>query len=398
MANDSINLDACVKCSYCNAVCPLLRVRSDYPGPKKLGSDIERFRREGLQDDLQWVDACLGCGQCALICPNQVPVAQFIAEARIGQKKTGIKKLRDFLFARPALLGKMNTIAAPASNLVLRAAKALMPLGGISARRTLPSYTGRRLHDSSGPGRQETIVLFPGCFIQYNDSGAGEAAVKILAKAGFGVEIARTVCCGLPAGGDKEQMLRDAEHNVRALEGWVNRGCRIVTACTSCGHTLKAKYTGLFAADVRLGQIAGKIAASTYDLGELLADVQIEGRLNLPAQASVRRLAYHAPCHQRAQGIGKPWLKLLRSVAGLQVLELDCGCCGMSGTYGFKQEKYNISMAIGQDLFAAVAEYGPDQTVTECAACRMQIRHGTGYPALHPAEILVQLMDDTGCG
>nr|WP_092074408.1 anaerobic glycerol-3-phosphate dehydrogenase subunit C [Dendrosporobacter quercicolus]NSL49897.1 anaerobic glycerol-3-phosphate dehydrogenase subunit C [Dendrosporobacter quercicolus DSM 1736]SDM93823.1 glycerol-3-phosphate dehydrogenase subunit C [Dendrosporobacter quercicolus] len=393
MANDRMNLDACFKCSFCNAVCPLLRVRPDYPGPKKLGSDIERFRREGIHCELEWADYCLGCGQCALICPNQVQVAESIAEARTHQKKNGTKKLRDYLFARPALLGKMNTFAAPVSNLALRAAKALLPLGGITANRTLPPYTGRRLTGSSGTALQETIVLFPGCFIQYNDPGAGEAAVKVLAKAGYRVEIARTACCGLPAGSDKAEMLRDAEHNVLALEDWVSRGCRIVTACTSCGHTLKAKYAGLFAADAHLGKVAEKIAASTYDLGELLADLQQEGRFVLPAQAAARKLAYHAPCHQKAQGMGKPWLKLLRSIAGLQVSDIDCGCCGMSGTYGFKQEKYDISMAIGQALFAAVEEYNPDQAVTECATCRLQIRHGTGYPALHPVEIVAQIME-----
>lgn len=393
MANDRMNLDACFKCSYCNTVCPLLRVRPDYPGPKKLGSDIERFRREGIACELDWADYCLGCGQCALICPNQVQVAEYIAEAKTHQKKTGAKKIRDYLFARPALLGRINTVAAPASNLALQAVQRLLPLGGITAKRALPPYTGRRLGGSAGTDCQETIVLFPGCFIQYNDPGAGEAAVKVLAKAGYRVEIARTGCCGLPAGSDKAEVLRDAEYNVLALEDWVNRGCRIVTACTSCGHTLKAKYAGVFAADTHLGQMAEKIAANTYDLGELLVDLQQEGRFVLPVLAAERKLAYHAPCHQKAQGIGKPWLRLLRSIAGLQVSDLDCGCCGMSGTYGFKQEKYAISMAIGQDLFNSVMACCPDQTVTECATCRLQIRHGTGYPALHPVEIVAQLFD-----
>jgi glycerol-3-phosphate dehydrogenase subunit C len=65
----------------------------------------------------------------------------------------------------------------------------------------------------------------------------------------------------------------------------------------------------------------------------------------------------------------------------------------MSGTYGFKQEKYGVSMAIGRQLFDRIAASQPQFVATECATCRMQIEHGTTFKAIHPAEILLQAYD-----
>lgn len=398
MAKNKLNIDSCFKCSYCNTVCPLLKVRPDYPGPKKMGSDIERFRREGMSCGEDWVDYCLGCGQCDLICPNQVSVSEYIAEAKARRQKTGIRKIRDYLFARPTLLGKMNTIATPVSNVMLRVASPFMSMGGITSKRKLPAYTSKVLTGSpvarQQNDQQEKILFFPGCFINYNDPGVGQATIKILEKVGYLVEFAQTGCCGLPASADKEEAIADALKNVLAMKDHVARGYKVVTACTSCGHTLKSRYTELFAKDEGLNKVAGMIAASTYDLGELLVGLLEEGELDLDTSpnATFPKLAYHAPCHLKAQGIGKPWLKLFRSISGLEVVDLDNGCCGMSGTYGFKQEKYNISMEIGENLFNAINEYNPDQVITECATCRMQIQHGTQYKALHPVEVFAQIL------
>ncbi|HEX3031447.1 MAG TPA: heterodisulfide reductase-related iron-sulfur binding cluster, partial [Bacillota bacterium] len=169
-----------------------------------------------------------------------------------------------------------------------------------------------------------------------------------------------------------------------------------VTLCTSCGNTLKSEYPRLFPGEERLSKIADLVAANTYDFGELLVELLAENKLKLPANRINRKLAYHAPCHLKAQGIGKPWLSILKSVPGLEVLDLEAGCCGMSGTYGFRTEKYAISMGIGANVFTAIKEYQPDQVISECAGCRMQIEHGTQAETLHPVEVLDQILECRG--
>lgn len=395
MKKEKLNIDCCLKCSYCNTVCPLLKACPDYPGPKNLGSDIERFRREGMDCTVDWVDYCLGCGQCELICPNQVNVAEYIAAAKARQKKEGLKKIRDYFFARPALLGRMSTIMTPVSNWAIKASGMFMPLSGITAKRNLPVYSSKLLIGSDMNSKQnrqnEPILLFPGCYIKYNEPEIGAVMVKVLEKVGYAVKITETSCCGLPASSDKEEVKTVARNNILAMKEAVMKGCKIVTACTSCGHTLKSRYVGLFGEDEQLAKVAQLIAGSTYDLGELLLDLQEEGRLELEPTTFARKLAYHAPCHLKAQGIGKPWVKLLKGTPSLEIVDVDNGCCGMSGTYGFKKEKYDISMKIGQALFEGINECNPDQVITDCATCRLQIKHGTKYKTSHPVEVFAQI-------
>jgi glycerol-3-phosphate dehydrogenase subunit C len=173
----------------------------------------------------------------------------------------------------------------------------------------------------------------------------------------------------------------------------VDAGMRVVTACSSCGYMLKTGFGGLLKDDKELAGAVQKIASSTLDVGELLMAQSDAGKLNTDFQPANLRLAYHAPCHQKAQGIGRPWYHLLRQIPGVTIEDLDAGCCGMSGTYGFKQEKYEVSMAIGQELFDGIRAAQPQMVATECATCQMQIEHGTTLKAIHPVEVLLQAYD-----
>ena len=155
-------------------------------------------------------------------------------------------------------------------------------------------------------------------------------------------------------------------------------------------HQLQLRVEGgvFSSANERGADVLGaEIAANNYDLGELLAGLMDAGELRNELQPQSLKLAYQAPCHLKSQGIGRPWLRLLRSVPGVEVVEMKADCCGMAGTYGLKREKYRISMNIGRELFERIGEYKPAAVVTECGTCQMQIEHGTGLKALHPAEI-----------
>jgi glycerol-3-phosphate dehydrogenase subunit C len=156
---------------------------------------------------------------------------------------------------------------------------------------------------------------------------------------------------------------------------------------------LKTGFGGKLEDDKNFASEARKIAANTYDLGELLMAQSDAGKFNTDFKQTDLHLAYHAPCHQKSQGIGRPWYHLLRQIPGVTIEDLDAGCCGMSGTYGFKQEKYNVSMAIGKNLFDSINAAQPQMVVTECATCRFQIEHGTAAKVAHPVDIMLQAYD-----
>ena len=131
-------------------------------------------------------------------------------------------------------------------------------------------------------------------------------------------------------------------------------------------------------------------AANVYDLFEFLDILADKGELNTNFQSVSAKLTYHVPCHLKAQGFGVPAASILRDVPGVTVELADAGCCGMSGNYGFKGDKYDISMKIGEKLFSRIKEQAADSVICDCGTCRLQIRHGTQAKACHPVEILAK--------
>ncbi len=395
MRDDDLKLDNCVKCSDCNAACPVSKVYPDYAGPKALGPDMERFRREGIPSDTRWVEYCLGCHRCDVACPHGVNVSELIAKGKAQHVKNGRTALRDHWLARPATLGKLCSSIAPLANAVmnLKPNRALLSsFGDITAERRMPPYYSQSIRPALQNHGSAAALFFPGCYIRYNNPRVGQIVVDLLRINGFSVNVAADICCGMPAisNGDTAQLKECVEKNVTEMVEAVDRGAVIVTACTSCGYALKGDYAHLLTKHETLAYAAQKVSSHTYDFAELLVGLQEAGKLNTNFAPVNRRLAYHAPCHLKSQGIGRPWLQLLRAIPGIEIEEIKADCCGMAGTYGFKKEKYEISMDIGHDLFRGVLAYKPDLAVTECGSCQMQIEHGTQMRTVHPAEILYE--------
>ncbi len=374
----------------------MLGARPQYPGPKRLGPELERLRREGVPTDTEWLEYCLGCHRCDLVCPHQVGVSEMIAHAKARHRKPFIRAVRDWWFARPGLIGKLSTILPALSNfaLAMKPARWVMSIFmRITPLRVFPKYNwpGSQKAASAVDGRPR-VLLFPGCSIRYNEPDLGRKVVELLERNGFSAEVAATECCGVPATANGASGVAQslARANVKLLARQVDAGVRIVTACSSCGHRIKTAFGGVLDEDKTLGPAARKIAENTFDLAELLMQQSDAGKLNTDFQPTSLRLAYHAPCHQKSQGIGRPWFHLLRQIPGVAIEDLDAGCCGISGTFGFKQEKYEASMAVGQQLFDGIQAAQPQFVTTECATCQMQIEHGTSLKAIHPAEVLLR--------
>ena len=400
MRPNDVSLDNCLKCTDCNTVCPVLTAHPSYPGPKHLGPELERLRREGIPCDTDWLEYCLGCHRCDLACPNQVNVSELISNAKASHKKPFVRKIRDFWFARPGLLGKFLSIAPRLTNIMLGLTPARLLMSHvmkITSEREFPAYVTPNLRTPNAAATpSDPVLFFAGCSIQYNQTALGQKVIELLQRNGFQPIVATSGCCGLPAlaNGDAEEARLCAQTNVNALTEAVTAGIPILTACTSCGHMLKSGFADLLADNDEMEKKARLIAERTYDLGELLMARADQGKLNTAFQNRSLRLAYHAPCHQISQGVGRPWFHLLRLVPGIEIEDLNAGCCGMSGTFGFKEEKYPVSMAIGQRLFEGIRQADPQMVVSECATCRMQIEHGAKVKAIHPAELLLEAYAD----
>ena len=166
------------------------------------------------------------------------------------------------------------------------------------------------------------------------------------------------------------------------------RGVPITAVEPSCLLTLRDQYPALLPADPR----ARMVGDATRLPEELILEAITDGRLTLPQEKAVsgRRVVFHGHCHQKALAGTAATTALLRSIPGTEVIELDAGCCGMAGSFGFEAEHYDLSMSIGElRLFPAVRAEAEDTIIVATGvSCRQQIAHGTSRPAMNPLELI----------
>jgi Fe-S oxidoreductase len=134
------------------------------------------------------------------------------------------------------------------------------------------------------------------------------------------------------------------------------------------------------------------VAGAARLVEELLVEAIDDGGLVLRTDSPVsgRRILFHGHCHQKALVGTAATVALLRRIPGAEVAEVDAGCCGMAGSFGFEAEHYDLSMQIGGlRLFPAVAaEPAGTLLAATGVSCRQQIAHGTGRAARHPVELV----------
>lgn len=388
--------DRCVTCTACVVQCPVTMMDRKFSGPKMLGPAMERFRLFDEEDNPS-LEYCSNCKNCDITCPSGVPIStlNMIAKGKQYQRKG--HRLRDWILSHGEVMGKMAAKLPWAANLGMNMglSRLMMAQIGISRQAPMPAYASRTFGEAFRQLRQqpreEKVVFFPGCYIEYNDPEVGVDLVKLLNLAGVEVVVPEGFrCCGSPlvTGGYLDEAEQNVKKNAEIMEFWTSQGVPVLTCCTSCSLMLKQENRELF-------PVPGleNIAARIYDSTEYVADLIAAGRLALPRATAQERYLYHAPCHLRAQGIGSPSLELLQQ-CGVAVEDADAGCCGISGNYGFRDDRYEVAMAVGEKLFQRVKGSGVRTVLSDCGTCRLQIGHGSGAKTAHPISILCKLAEE----
>jgi glycerol-3-phosphate dehydrogenase subunit C len=360
----------------------------EFAGPKIMGPGLERFRLLGAGTEAS-IEYCSNCKNCDITCPSNVPVAALNLMAKNEYYNRTGRRLRDWILAHGELFAKLGSPFAPLTNWGMNSpvTRWILQRVGITDR-PLPAYEVQTLYRRVRALKQQRfdrkVVFFPGCFIGYNNPQVGMDLLAILNANQIEVIIPDVVCCGTPVATNGYLDLAEAKarHNVSQLAPLAQAGYPILTCCTSCGLMLKQEYQELY--DI---EGAGEIAKRHLDASEFLLELTDGGKW-MKSRPLPGSCLYHAPCHLRAQGIGLPGLEILRTIPELAVREADAGCCGIAGSYGFKIEKHDISMKIGEKLFQTIREANPDTVVTECGTCQLQIQYATGAKVLHPVSML----------
>jgi FAD/FMN-containing dehydrogenase/Fe-S oxidoreductase len=351
------------------------------------------------------LDLCLECKGCKGECPINVDMAKLKYEFLAHYHEAHGTPLRARLFANIERLNQLGCALAPLSTAVanLGASRWLLEkVAGIDRRRSLPPFTRRtferwfRTHRPTLPAPStRQVILFHDTFMNYNYPEVGEAAVTVLERAGYEVRLVAKRCCGRPmiSKGMLEEARANAIYNVNLLAPYAEQGIPIVGCEPSCLLTLRDEYPDLVS-DKRVETVA----ANSFMIEEFLAKLHGAGELHLRFKEVRRKLLLHGHCHQKALIGTGPSLTVLHLPAGFEVEEVDSGCCGMAGSFGFEQEHYDLSRAIGsRRLFPAVqakrqATDGDFDVVAAGVSCRQQIEHFTGKRPKHLVEVLAEAL------
>ena len=401
-------VDKCTTCSTCVAYCPVTRATRAFKGPKLTGPSSERFRLldetgGGEISEIEALDYCSNCKNCDIACPSGVKISTLNMLARADYCRRHKPPLRDWVLGHGSTLGKLARrfpgwlVRVGSTNPL---ARLVLDAFGVDRRAPMPVFVPQSFtewmaaHNASltpaeRAGLTKRAVFFPGCYVNDYDPQTGRDLVFLLEKAGYAVAVGAFQCCGLPmvANGFFDDAEAAASRNVDTLTELAAGDVPVLTVCPSCQLMLKQEYAEYFP---ELAKHAA-LVPHVQDACEFVAGLLESGELDVDVREDVTKLVYHAPCHLRAQGIGKPGLDLLR-MASANVEDARSGCCGISGSYGFKKEKYEVAASVGSDLFKAVKDSGAAYCVTECGTCRLQITHHTGVPSLHPLSWLRKLV------
>lgn len=386
--------EICHQCRRCLPLCPAFPTLFDL---------VDASDREVAGVDMQGFDSvnelCFHCKLCFNHCPYtsgehewDVDFPKLMRRHQLFRAERDGVPLRRKLTTRTDLIGGAARLAPPLVNLANRnrASRFLMEKTlGIHRDWLQPSYvreTVQRWWAGRGPRSDATngrVVLFTTCSVNYSDAEVARAAVQVYERSGVRVDVVYDRCCGMPFTdtGELDKLREHAGAAVARLLPYVDEGAEVVVPGPSCSLLFKKEYPALLGSDG-----AARVAAATRDLMESLLILGREKKLDREFTRPLGRVAYHAPCHLRAQNVGFPAQRLLQA-AGADV-ELVDACSGVDGTWGMQARFHEQSLKVAEPMLRRLDEANADHLATDCPLSALRIEERLGRKPVHPVVLL----------
>lgn len=412
-------LDKCMHCGSCMAVCPVYATDKIEAGVARGKIGVAEAVMEGklALDDQEVVDMlynCLVCKSCMQSCPTKVDFARIMLSFRAAiVRKNGLPWLKKAIFStlkHPALFDQGMKVGAFLSGIAFRDAgqKAIAPrspfafvgkYAGFDENRLLPALATKPLRDRlpeliQVEKPQTKVAFFTGCSLNYFYPETGEDLVSVLKENNVDIAIPKDqCCCGIPVfvHGDVETIRTLARKNLDAMD---RTGAEyLITGCGSCGGAWQHEYKEIFSNDPVYGPKAAHWSARTYDVSTFLVDV-IKFR---PPQGQVDTVVtYHDSCHlKKTMKVSREPREILKGIPGVTFKEMSKpdACCGSGGSYLLTH--FDTATAIAKRKLDDVNQTAADTVTTGCPACMMQLmdnvnRFGKEQQVKHYVSILAE--------
>ena len=361
-----------------------------------LGSD--GMNSQELYDVL---DLCLSCHACKSECPSDVDMAKLKAEFLYQYYQEHGIPLRSRLFGHIGNLNKFAQPFAPLINFLMNGpGKWVLTSLGIHSERSFPKLArqtfsawyrkSKRIGFSSKEHKQ--VVFFHDTFMEHNEPHIGQAAIKVLKTIGFKpIVLFNKKDSGRPAvsKGLLEDAAKLARHNIELLAPYARQGIPIVGCEPSVMAMLVDEYL-----DLMPGEDSRAVASAAMLLDEFIVREAESGNLEMGFDEQPRHVLFHGHCQQKATFGTDSTHKMLKLIPNCTVEEIDSGCCGMAGSFGYEREHYDLSIQLAE-MSLAPAVRAADAATIICAigtSCREQILHTADRTALHPIEIFADAL------
>ncbi|MGB9105056.1 MAG: LUD domain-containing protein [Terriglobales bacterium] len=420
----------CIRCSACLNSCANFQTVGGHAfGGETYSGGIGGSWEAGTRtlEAARFSELCTGCSRCVSQCPIRIdiPFLNATLRQRLNQRDAGklsqlfstalahdgeVAPLQKLFFGRYDAFGKWGSLLAPLSNWMnaIPGARTVMEkLVGLDRRRELPPFAKPTLVEAaknrvarvSDP--KAKAVLFADIFTNYGSPSRGLATLRVFQSLGIDVVVSDTCADGRAAisQGLISTAASQARHTADLLRKHIEDGRDVVLIEPSVLAMFRLDYRRLLT-DAEGQLLFESLRDHSFDAVEYLwAFMQgtgLDAAKLFPASRHPlgTRLFYHSHCQQKTVGSAPATEALLRA-AGFDVATSNVECCGMAGSFGYKKEYYDLSLAVGQDLFQQVAEAesdGPRVLVATGTSCHEQLASGLKRQVFYPTELLEALL------
>jgi FAD/FMN-containing dehydrogenase/Fe-S oxidoreductase len=346
------------------------------------------------------LDLCLSCKGCKSDCPVGVDMAayktEFLFRRYQGKRRPASHYSMGALPRWMHLVGRLPARAVDALNAAASSPLAALAkrLGGIDPQRAIPPIArtpftrGRRRRRGAAPlGR---VLLWPDTFTNHFDPAVAAAAVAVLERLGYTVDLPpRDVCCGLTwtSTGQVDVARRVLRRSLRTIEPWLAAGVPVVGLEPSCTAALRSDAAELLPDE----PLVAALPTGVRTFAEVLAEHADELRAAVVAPGQRALVQVH--CHQHAE-LGVAADRAVMAALGVEAEVLDSGCCGLAGNFGFEKGHYEVSMACAERvLLPAVRAADADVAVlADGFSCRTQLRQAGTREPVHLAALAARAL------